>query len=84
MKELMSIGDDWAAPRRCNLDTEEQKPRRCRKEEKTGCIDSVPSLAAVLKMGCGVRWACSIRMTLVFLLHFLAHSLSSFAGFPCS
>jgi len=27
---------------------------------------------------------CCVRMILVFLLHFLAHSWSSFAGFPCS
>lgn len=83
-KELMSIGHDWAAQCRCSGDTEWQQLRRYGKEEQSGCIDPAPSLAAVLKMGRGARWACSVRMTLVFLLHFLAHSLSSFAGFPCS
>lgn len=82
--ELMSIGHDWAAQCRCNLGIEYLKPGRYGKEEKAGCIDPVPSLAAVLKMGYGARWAWNVRMTLMFLLHFLAHSLSSFAGFPCS
>lgn len=54
-KELISIGHDWAAQCRRNLDTERQKPGRYCKEERAGCINPAPSLAAVLKVGCGAR-----------------------------